>query len=110
MAETKKQKTKKIRLSIPLSEDIYNKIEKDAEIVGVSMATYGAMIIGNHYKSQQISLDYANKNMTEAFRSIFEPLFELKGLKYDEIAEKMKNEAVDKTLEAIPQIISEKNK
>ena len=45
MTEAEK-KNKKIRLSIPLSADIYEKIEKDAEAVGVSTAAYGAMIIG----------------------------------------------------------------
>lgn len=108
MAKEQKQKTKKIRLSIPLSEDIYNKIEKDAEVVGVSMATYAAMIIGNHYKSQQISLDYASKNMTEAFRSLLEPLLKSKGLDYDEVANESKDEAIERTLNAIRQNISEK--
>lgn len=95
MAEAKKQKPKKIRLSIPLSEEIYKKIESDAEIVGVSMATYGAMIIGNHYKSQQISLDYAKDNLVEALRGVFEPMLKAKGINYETVA----NEELEKSLQ-----------
>lgn len=107
MPRQEKQKTKKIRLSIPLSEEIYNQIEKDAEIVGVSMATYAAMIIGNHYKTQQISLDYAQKNLIEALRGVVEPLYKTKNLNYDEIAKEEQEKAIRDTLEAIPKIIKD---
>ena len=102
MTEAEK-KNKKIRLSIPLSADIYEKIEKDAEAVGVSTATYGAMIIGNHYRAQQISLDYTKANMMEAFRSVFESAFKAKGLDFD----KAYNEGVEKSSEDAQQVVSE---
>ncbi len=102
LAEAEK-KNKKIRLSIPLSADIYEKIEKDAEAVGVSTATYGAMIIGNHYRAQQISLDYTKENMMEAFRSVFESAFKAKGLDFD----KAYNEGVEKSVEDTKQVVSE---
>ena len=107
---TKKEKIKKIRLSIPLSEEIYQKIEKDSEVVGVSMATYAAMIIGNHYKTQQISLDYTKDNMIEAFRGIFENMFKAKGLNYDEIAKEEQEKAIKEAEEEIPKAMIELNK
>ena len=107
---TKKEKIKKIRLSIPLSEEIYQKIEKDSEVVGVSMATYAAMIIGNHYKTQQISLDYTKDNMIEAFRGIFENILKAKGLNYDEIAKEEQEKAIKEAEEEIPKAMIELNK
>lgn len=104
-----KEKTKKIRLSIPLSEEVYQKIETDAEVVGVSMATYAAMIIGNHYKTQQISLDYAKNNMVEAFRSVFEEAFKAKGLNFDEIARKNVDETIEESKTALPEFIKQNN-
>lgn len=109
MTEEKK-KAKKIRLSIPLSEEIYKKIEEDADIVGVSMATYAAMIIGNHYRTQQISLDYAKDNLTETFKSMFEEAFKARGLNYDEVAKEEQDKAVELTAETMAHLISEKNK
>lgn len=109
MAEAKKQKPQKIRLSIPLSEEIYKKIESDAEIVGVSMATYAAMIIGNHYKTQQISLDYAKDNLIEAFRGVFEPMLKAKGLNYDEVAKEEFENAKQDSIESVAQLLKNTN-
>lgn len=109
MAKNEKEKIKKIRLSIPLSEDIYRKIETDAEVVGVSMATYAAMIIGNHYKTQQVSLDYAKDSVIEAFRGLLEPILQTKGLNYDEIAKEEQKKAVENTLATMPAIIKKNN-
>lgn len=110
MPRQEKQKTKKIRLSIPLSEEIYKKIEKDAEIVGVSMATYAAMIIGNHYRTQQISLDYTKEHLIEAFRGVFKDALKAKGLNYDEVAKEEQDKAAELTAETVARLISERSK
>ncbi len=103
MTKAEQKNKKKVRLSIPLSPDVYAKIEKDAEAVGVSMATYAAMIIGNHYRTQQISLDYAKDNIKETFRELFENAFKSKGLDFD----KAFDEGADKSAEFAHDVVSE---
>lgn len=105
MKKESKNKVKKIRLSIPLSEEIYKKIEEDAEVVGVSMATYAAMIIGNHYKTQQISLNYAKDNFIEAFRGIIEPIYKANGKDFDTEINKAVEESIEDTKKISSKII-----
>ncbi len=73
---------KKIRLSVPLSEEIYAKIEKDAQDMGISTATYAAMIIGQHYKNLNFSMDMASEILTRMVNSnaIIQSLAESKGI------------------------------
>lgn len=39
----------KIRLSVPLSEEVYKRIEEEASLRGVSMPTYVAFVLGDHF-------------------------------------------------------------
>lgn len=54
MTEKKLYKGKwlKKRVSVPLSDETYAQIEKEAEMTGVSMATYIAFIVGQQYATK----------------------------------------------------------
>ena len=87
--EKKKVKTSKLRISVPLSEELYNKVVQDASAVGVSLPTYMAMIVGNHYKAQQMSLDYAKDYMADMFSELLKQYN--KNVTADEVRKELDN-------------------
>lgn len=95
--------SKKIRLSVPLSENIYKQIEADAERVGVSMSTYVAMILGNHYK--QIDM---NMNMiSDVIKNQLRPLYAQHGLNIDSVlSEEVIKDCADKSKDETMDIIN----
>lgn len=74
----------KKRLSIPLSLDIYDRLNEDADRLGVSQAAYAAYIIGNHYNQLDINLN-ATSN---AFEKVLETIFKGSGIDYKELYRK----------------------
>ena len=67
-------KSNKIRLSIPLSAELHKKLEDDADKLGVSKATYAAIIIGNHYKSLDASMQKVEETLKEMFKPYIDKL------------------------------------
>ena len=59
--------TKKNRVSVPLSDDIYMTVKADAEATGMSIPTYCQMIIGNHYQQLKVSMNYAQDMISQMF-------------------------------------------
>lgn len=80
----------KKRLSVPLSYDLYEKIEKDAEKLGVSPATFASVIIGNHYKTLDVSI----KTASDILSNMLGGLIKKAGLDESVIAESL-NETKD---------------
>lgn len=50
----------KIRLSIPLSKHIYDRLQKDADFLGISQATFATLVIGHYYEVVDLNLDTVN--------------------------------------------------
>lgn len=50
--------SRKTRLSVPLSDEIYKRIEEEARLRGVSMPTYVAFVLGDHIVSLDAERDY----------------------------------------------------
>lgn len=55
----------KIRLSVPLSKDIYDKVQGEAIKLGISMSSYVAFVVGSYYQSGQ--------DVKEQFKSMLTP-------------------------------------
>lgn len=53
---------KKIRLSVPFSSAVYDRIREEAEMRGVSMSTYVAFVIGDHFAR----LDRTEKSLSDS--------------------------------------------
>jgi len=53
----------KYRLSVPLSLDIYNQIQAEAERIGVSPATHAAHLIGYHLATSKSILNGLNETL-----------------------------------------------
>lgn len=89
----KKESTKrsKIRVSVPLTESIYKQLQEDAQAMGVTEAMYAQMIIGNHYKSQKVSVN----TISEAMKDLFGQMLttgQLKQEDLDKFTEQAKND------------------
>lgn len=87
MVKTKKE-SKKMRLSIPLSEHIYNLIEIEANKIGISMSAYAAYLIGESINQK-----------TQAYKMLMSEVTGQVGKKISEMP--MNEEGTKKLLEDI---------
>ena len=80
--------TKKTRVSVPLSDKLYSRLEKDADDMGMSIPTYIAVILNNHYQS----LETAQTAILDGVKSMLQPLID----KANEIDPNIVKEEVEK--------------
>lgn len=73
----------KKRLSVPMSQKIYNRVVEDAENLGVSPSSFVNYIIGNYYKQLDMSMGAAEDVIKKALSSILT----LKGVDSDKLHE-----------------------
>lgn len=73
----------KKRLSVPMSQKIYNRVVEDAENLGVSPSSFVNYIIGNYYKQLDMSMGAAEDVIKKALNS----LLTLKGVDSDKLHE-----------------------
>lgn len=64
--------TNKKRVSVPLSDKLYSRLERDAEEMGMSIPTYIAVILNNHYQS----LETAQNAILDGVKTMLQPLIE----------------------------------
>jgi hypothetical protein len=73
VGECKMTEKKKTRLSVPLSQKIYDQIVAEADKIGVSPATHCAHLIGSHLSTTNSLLSGINttltKELTDAIRT-----------------------------------------
>lgn len=91
----------KKRLSIPLSPELYAKIERDAQSMGVSTATYGNILLSQHYKQ----VDTITENTTQMLSKAFEQLFEKNGISLAE-RKKIVEDSVNDSKEALSKVLN----
>lgn len=94
-------KSNKRRLSVPLSLDVYSRLETDAEKTGVSPSAFVCFIINDYYKNIDMSKEVSTKVMSEMFGSILEKMG------YD--GEKLVNDGINEQVDNLKKLTVKQN-
>ena len=102
MTQRKPNKSGKYRLSVPLSEKTFNRVNEEANNLWIAPTTFINIIVNKYFTDKDYSREIAKNSLSSSFDNIFASL----GISKEE-GEKMTKESLDESLEKLSSLFKE---